>query len=493
MRTGLFARKSLDSAVGAPGASALPPSLGAFQLMLMGVGGTIGTGIFVLTSEATQKAGPGMLISFLIAGTICAFAALCYAELAAMLPRAGSAYTYTFVAIGELPAWVVGWALVLEYAVTAAAVAVGWSGYLVGGLKSFGVNLPAALTAGPFAGGVVNLPAGLMVLAVAGLLVLGTRESARANAVLVVVKLAALAMFVALAVPVSRIENFTPFAPQGWVGQGGAGVLGAAASIFFAYVGFDAVATAAEETRRPQVNLPLGLIGGLAVCTLFYMAVAAGVIGSPLGAQPLHAADGRWLTPGSAELAQRCADFAGATLPLPCSRDGLSHVMRVMGHPIVGNLISLAAFLALPSVVLVLIYGQTRMFFAIARDGIIPPALAKVHPRWQTPHRMTIVTGLGVAAAAAFLPIGKLADIANAGTLLAFTAAAIALLRLRKLESGRARPFRVPAAPLISGLTIVGCVLLYLNLPAEAQLVLPLWSLVGLAIYLPYRRSRLAT
>jgi APA family basic amino acid/polyamine antiporter len=483
----LLRKKPINEAVEQGADNDLKPTLGAFQLMLMGVGGTIGTGIFVLTSEAAQKAGPGMMFSFLLAGSVCALAALCYAELAAMIPKAGSAYTYTFVAVGELPAWLVGWGLVLEYAISAAAVSVGWSGYVVGALRSWlDIGVPEALSGGPFAGGVVNLPAILVALAAAGLLMLGTRESARVNAVLVIVKLVALGTFAVIALRGMHAANFTPIAPMGWGGGGGAGVLGATASIFFAYVGFDAVSTAAEETRDPQRNVPLGLIGGLAICTLFYMVVSAGVIGSPLGAQPLLDGASHWLAPGSTGLSERCAQFASATAPLPCSTDGLAHVMRVMGYPTVGTLIGLAAMIALPSVVLVLIYGQTRMFLAMARDGLLPARLAAIHPRFKTPQQITAITGATVAIAAGFLPIGKLADIANAGTLFAFTMVSVAVLRMRRTAPDLRRPFRTPAVGLVAIGAIVGCLCLFASLPLEAQLVLPAWSVIGLVIYLNF-------
>jgi APA family basic amino acid/polyamine antiporter len=471
-------------------------SLGALQLTLLGVGAIIGTGIFVLTSEAAQKAGPGMMISFIIAGAVCAVAALCYSELASMVPVSGSAYTYTYASLGELLAWTVGWALVLEYAVAASAVAVGWSGYFVGQLRGwFGVELPQALIAGPYAGGIINLPAVVIALAITGLLIIGTSESAKVNAVLVAIKVAALTLFIVLALPAMRMENFTPFAPQGWLGSGGSGVVGAAASIFFAYVGFDAVSTAAEETKNPQRNVSLGLIGSLAICTVFYMLVASGAIGSPLGAQPVLNAAGQWLAPGSTELAARCATIAASAVePLPCSKEALAHVLREIGYLKIGNLIGLAAFLALPSVILVMIYGQTRMFFVMSRDGLLPERLSTIHPKWKTPHIITAITGVGVTLAAAFLPVGKLADIANAGTLFAFLAVAVAVLRLRKTHPHVKRAFRVPAVWLVASLTIVGCIGLFIALPSDAQLVLPVWGAVGLVLYFAYgyRKSHVA-
>ena len=257
--------KPLDAILATAEKKSLTRTLGAWQLTLLGVGAIIGTGIFVLTSEAAQKAGPGMMLSFVLAGLVCGVAALCYSEIASMVPVSGSAYTYTYAVMGELLAWMVGWALVLEYAVAASAVSVGWSGYFVGQLKGwFGIELPMALVNGPYAGGIMNLPAVVIALLVTGLLMLGTTESARVNAVLVAIKVAALTAFIVLALPVMKMENFAPFAPMGF-----AGISAAAASIFFAYVGFDAVSTAAEETKNPQRNVPLGLLGSLGICTIF--------------------------------------------------------------------------------------------------------------------------------------------------------------------------------------------------------------------------------
>ncbi|MFZ3484573.1 amino acid permease [Sphingomonas sp. 3-13AW] len=492
----IFGRvKPLDAILATAEKKSLHRSLGALQLTLLGVGAIIGTGIFVLTAEAAQKAGPGMMVSFIIAGAVCAVAALCYSELASMLPVSGSAYTYTYAVMGELLAWMVGWALILEYAVAASAVSVGWSGYFVGQLGGwFGVTLPQWMIAGPYAGGIINLPAVVIALLITALLVVGTSESAKVNAVLVAIKVTALTAFIALSVPVMQMENFDNFMPQGWGDGAGAGVIGAAASIFFAYVGFDAVSTAAEETKNPQRNVPIGLIGSLAICTIFYMLVAAGAIGSPIGAQPVTAADGTWLAPGSTELAQRCAAIsAAAAEPLSCSKEALAHVLRQIGYLNVGNLIGLAAFLALPSVILVMIYGQTRMFFVMARDGLLPEKLSNIHPKWKTPHIITMITGVGVTFAAAFLPVGKLADIANAGTLFAFFMVAIAVMRLRKTEPTRKRPFRTPLVFVVGPLTMIGCTVLYWFLPPDAKLVLPGWGALGLIVYFAYgyRKSHL--
>jgi basic amino acid/polyamine antiporter, APA family len=484
----IFGRvKSLDAILETAEKKGLHRSLGAFQLTMLGIGAVIGTGIFVLTSEAAQKAGPGMLLAFVIAGAVCAVAALCYSELASMVPVAGSAYTYTYAVMGELLAWMVGWALILEYAIGASAVAVGWSGYFVGLMKnSLGVEIPIALATGPSSGGIINLPAVAISILVTWLLMIGTSESAKVNAVLVAIKIATLTLFIILAIPVMNGANFTPFAPLGT-----AGIFGAAASIFFAYVGFDAVSTAAEETKNPQRNVPIGLLASLSICTIFYLLVASGAIGA-IGAQPVTSLAGVALDPGSAELAARCKAVvaSGAIEPLPCSREALAHVMRTIGHVQVGNLIGLAAFLALPSVVLMMMFGQTRVFFVMARDGLLPEKLASVHPKWKTPHVVTFVTGIAVTLAAAFLPVGKLADYSNSGTLFAFAMVAFAVLVLRLKDPDRVRPFRTPAVWVIAPLAIIGCVGLYLSLPLIAILVLPAWGLVGLLVYFLYSRSR---
>jgi APA family basic amino acid/polyamine antiporter len=485
----LFGRvKSLDAILATAEKKGLHRSLGAFQLTLLGIGAVIGTGIFVLTAEAAQKAGPAMMLSFVIAGIVCAVAALCYSELASMVPVAGSAYTYTYAVMGELFAWTVGWALILEYAIGASAVAVGWSGYFVGLMKSWGIIIPPSLAAGPFGGGVFNLPAAVIAGLVTILLIVGTKESARVNAVLVLVKVTALTVFCILTLPVLKGEHFSPFIPNGW---GTYGVVGAAASIFFAYVGFDAVSTAAEETKNPQRNVPIGLIGSLGICTIFYLIVAAGAIGA-IGAQPVRDALGHPFPPGSIELTNQCNAIVagGVTQPLVCSREALAHVLRAVGYQRVGDLIGVAAFIALPSVVLMMMFGQTRIFFVMARDGLLPEKLASVHPRFRTPHVVTAVTGVGVMLAAAFLPVGKLADYSNSGTLFAFAMVALSVLVLRRTDPGRKRPFRTPAVGIIAPIAIVGCIALYVMLPPIAIAVLPVWGAFGLLIYFGYSRSR---
>ncbi len=497
----IFGRvKPLDAILATAEKKSLHRSLGALQLTLFGIGCVIGTGIFVLTAAGAQKAGPGLMLAFVIAGAICIVAALCYAEIAAMIPVAGSAYTYTYSVMGELLAWTVGWALVLEYAVAASAVAVGWSGYFSGSIlnETFGIQLPAALSAGPLAlggspGGLINLPAVVIALLITWLLMIGTSESARVNAVLVTIKVTALTAFLVLTLPRVESGNFNPFLPAGIFGGFGSGVgaVGAAATIFFAYVGFDAVSTAAEETRNPQRNVPIGLIGSLVICTIFYILVAAGAVGT-IGGQPIMGPNGVPFPAGSEELARQCA-LPQYSETLVCSGEALAHVLRVIGFGGIGNVLGYAAFIALPSVILILLFGQTRIFFVMSRDGLLPERLSRIHPRWKTPHVVTAITGVGVAFAAAFLPVGQLADIANAGTLYAFMMVAIAVMLLRKKEPNRPRKFRTPALWLVGPLTIAGCLFLFFNLPAAAMLVLPIWGAIGLVVYFlySYRNSHL--
>ncbi|WP_439534815.1 amino acid permease [Polymorphobacter sp.] len=475
--------KSLDAILATAEKKSLTRTLGAFQLTMLGIGGIIGTGIFVLTSEAAQLAGPGMLISFVIAGVVCALAALCYAELASMVPVSGSAYTYSYATFGELMAWIVGWALVLEYAVAASAVAVGWSGYAVGVIQNFaGIQLPTALVNGPYAGGLINLPAVIISIAVTALLVVGTKESASVNAVLVVIKVAALTAFIVLALPAYNSENFVPFMPLGT-----SSAISAAAIIFFAYIGFDAVSTAAEETKDPQRNIPIGLIGSLVICTVFYLLVGVGVIGS-FGAQPVYGPDGVAPYPGSPEMAAACR--AQGDIAVVCSKEALAHVLRSIGHPGVGNVLGLAAGFALPSVILMMMFAQTRVFFVMSRDGLLPGVLSKVHPKFKTPHIVTMITGAAVTIGAAFFPVGQLAAISNGGTLCAFFFVALAIMMLRRKQPERKRSFRTPAVWVVAPAAALGCLLLFGYLSWTAQIFFFGWAALGIVFYYAYGRSR---
>ena len=492
--------KSLDAILATAEKKSLHRSLGPVQLTMLGIGAVIGTGIFVLTATAAQKAGPGMMVSFMIAGAVCAVAALCYSELASMVPVVGSAYTYSYAVMGELVAWLVGWALILEYALGASAVAVGWSGHIVGLFDAIGLHIPHALTVGPKvvigsfleggeAGGIINLPAVIITGLVTLLLIIGTKESATVNAVLVAIKVAALSLFIVLTIPMitGHMAHFTPFTPRGWgnpLGSSGTGVLGAAASIFFAYVGFDAVSTAAEETKNPQRNVPIGLIGSLLICTLFYLLAASGAIGA-FGAQPLAGPNGVPYDPGSPEFSAACTAI-GAHTPLVCSKEALAYVLREVGHPFFGNVVALAATIALPSVVLLMMYGQTRIFFVMARDGLLPPVLATVHPKFKTPWIITLVTGVVVAVFAAFLPVGQLADYSNSGTLFAFAAVSLGVMILRFTDKTRVRPFRTPFLFIVAPASIVGCAVLFMSLDGKSKGLFITWTAIGLIFYFCY-------
>jgi APA family basic amino acid/polyamine antiporter len=473
----IFGRvKPLDAILATAEKKSLTRTLGAFQLTMLGIGAIIGTGIFVLTAEAANKAGPAMMISFVIAAVVCGLAALCYSELASMVPVSGSAYTYSYATFGEIIAWIVGWALVLEYAIAASAVSVGWSGYMVGLVENiFAIEVGNDFVAGPFDAnpGIINVPAMLIALLCMALLLIGTKESARFNAILVAIKVSALMLFLVLALPAMNAENFQPFSPNGFFAKEvvdpitnnmvTVGVAAAAASIFFAYVGFDAVSTAAEETINPQRNIPIGLIGSLAICTVIYMLVAAGATGA-VGAQP------------GGELSQ--------------SKEALAFVLNEIGHGWAGKLVAISAAIALPSVILMMMFGQTRIFFVMARDGLLPDVFSKLHPKYGTPHVVTICTGVFVALFAALFPVGKLADISNSGTLFAFFTVAVGVMILRRTNPDRPRPFRTPLYFLVCPLAAVGCVFLFFQLSGYTELMFLGWTTIGLVVYFLYSRRR---
>jgi APA family basic amino acid/polyamine antiporter len=440
------------------------------HLVAMGVGAIVGTGIYTLTGISAGLAGPAVLLSFAICGVICTCAALCYAEMASMIHTSGSAYTYTYSALGELLAWIVGWSLILEYTVGASAVAVGWSAHVSEFIHAAGWPVPDAILRGTMAGGLFDLPAVIIAGVVACLLIVGTRESATVNMVLVGVKLAALVLFVVLASAAfdpARLHPFNPYGFMGHVGPDGVkrGVLAAAALVFFAFYGFDAVSTAAEETKRPDRDLSIGIVGSMAVCTIIYVAVAA----SALGASPFTL-------------------FSKSGAPLVYILVGLKHVFSA-------QLVASAAIIALPTVVLVLMYGQSRIFFVMARDGLLPQSLATVHKTRGTPVLMTIATAIVVAAMAATLKLDQIALLANAGTLFAFTAVAACVLVMRSRNPNQPRPFRVPLVWITCPVCIIGCVYLFVNgLPDFTQKWFLFWNAVGLVVYFSYsmRKSNLA-
>ena len=434
------------------------------HLLALGVGAIVGTGILTLIGVGAAKAGPSVILSFAIAGFICAAAALAYAEMATMIPASGSAYTYTYVVIGELLAWIVGWSLILEYSLVVSAVAVGWSGYASGFMTSIGAPLPAAFIQGPELGGILNFPAVFIIAVVAGLLIVGTKESATVNALLVVVKIVALIVFVAVALPYFDPAKFEPFMPYGFPKSGppGAevGVMAAAAIIFFAFYGFDAIATAAEETKNPGRDLSIGIIGSMVICVIIYMAVAAAAIG-----------------------AVTYTRFANSPEPLAL-------ILRQLAQPGAAAYLAASAVIALPTVILAFFYGQSRIFFVMARDGLLPRGLASVSSR-GSPVRITLFTALIVAVLAGLIPLDELAALANAGTLTAFIAVCVCMLIMRRREPNAPRKFRTPLAWPVGIFGILGCAYLFYSLPWNTQRYFMIAHVVGLVIYFAYgfRRS----
>ena len=465
-------RKPVEAPARAEGSHHLKQTLGWPHLMAMGVGAIIGTGIYTLIGVGAGQAGPAVILSFAIAGAVCALAALCYAEMATLMPQAGSAYAYSYAGMGELVGWIIGWSLILEYTVVCSTVAVGWSGYAQGFLVSHGWGLPPALAAGPWGdpAGVLNLPAIFITLAVTGLLLIGTRESATINFYLVIFKVFALGAFVALTLPGFDPSHFTPFMPYGFSAhaidaQGTkTGVMAAAALIFFAFYGFDAISTAAEEARNPGRDLTIGIVGSMLVCAAIYMVVAA----AALGAMPFDR-------------------FARSGEPL-------AFILREGGHPQVAVLIAAAAVIALPTVIMAFMFGQSRVFFAMSRDGLLPTGLSGVNRR-GVPAAVTILTGVCAAAMAGVLPLKFIAEVANAGTLAAFIATAVAMMVLRRQRPDLPRPFRTPVWWLVGPLAILGCLYLFSSLAGVTQAMFFAWNGAGLVAYLFYgrRRSRLAT
>ena len=450
-------RKSIHTMSSHQEAHQLAKTLSWPHLIALGVGAIVGTGIYTLTGVGAERAGPAVILAFAIAGAVCACAALAYAEMATLIPAAGSAYTFSYTAMGEGIAWIVGWSLILEYSLACSTVAVGWSGYLVGWIQAAGVTLPQALLVGPHDGGIINLPAVVVALSVMGMLIAGTRESATLNIILVIIKLVALSVFVAFALPAFQADNLQPFMPYGFgstevMGEK-RGVMAAAAIVFFAFYGFDAVATSAEEAKNPGRDLTIGIVGSMLVCTIIYMAVAVAAV----GALPYTA--------------------------LANSPEPLALVLRSLQQPVAAHLIALAAVVALPSVILVMMYGQSRIFFVMARDGLLPRGLAKVSPRTGAPTLITVVTGVSVAAVAGFFRLDEIAELANAGTLVAFISVGACLMILRRRFPELPRLFRCPAPYVVGTLAILGCIYLFISLPSSTMVRFFLWNVIGLVIY----------
>ncbi len=464
MDSNLLKTKSIEQLVGDAehGAKALKRTLTAMDLTLLGIGAIIGTGIFVLTgTAAANQAGPAIVLSYVLAGLACAFAALCYAEFAAMIPISGSAYTYAYATLGEIFAWMIGWDLILEYAVGSMTVAVGWSGYFQRILAGFGVHLPVWMSAAPAAGvegAIVNLPAILIVLAISCLLVIGVRESARFNAVIVAVKLVAILFFIVVGVGFVKPENWSPFMPYGW-----AGISAAAAVVFFAYIGFDAVSTTAEEAKNPSRDLPIGIIASLVICTVLYLTVA-GILS---GIIPVVAF-------------KDDAQFLNAPV---------GYALSVIDMDWAAGLVSAGAVAGITSVLLVMLLSQPRIFFAMSRDQLLPPGVSKVHPKYRTPYITTMITGVVVAIVAGLTPIQILGEMTSIGTLFAFVVVSLAVIILRLKRPDARRPFRVPGGHIIPVLGVVSCAYLMIALTVMTWVRFLVWLDLGMVIYWFYGRT----
>jgi APA family basic amino acid/polyamine antiporter len=459
---GLFTRKTFDALQAEADRGLLRRSLGPWNLTALGIGCIIGTGIFVLTgTAASQNAGPALVLSMIISAVGCAFAGLCYAEFAAMVPVAGSAYTYAYATVGELFAWIIGWDLILEYALSVSTVAVGWSGYFVSLSRDLGITIPAALAAPPGAGpGVFNLPAAVIVVLVSALLVIGIKQSADTNTLLVSIKAAVLVVFVAAGAAYINRDNLTPFIPPntGAFGQfGWSGVLRGAGVMFFAYIGFDAVSTAAQEAKNPSRDMPIGILSSLAICTVIYIAVAIVLLGI-VPYQQLNVAD---------------------PLAVGIDATGLRWLSPV---------IKIAALFGLFSTMLVNLLAQTRIFYSMSRDGLLPKVFATVHPRFRTPHVSTVVTGAIIALVAGLTRIDVLGQLVSIGTLLAFVLVSIGIIILRKTLPDAPRPFRTPGVPYVPVIGALICLAQMVGLPVATWERLLIWLAIGLVLYLSYSR-----
>ena len=474
----LFRRKSV-TALQAEAASdhSLKRALGPLNLTLLGVGAIIGTGIFVLTGTvAAQNAGPAVILSFVLAGIASILAALCYSEFASLVPMAGSAYTYGYATLGEFVAWIIGWDLVLEYALSATTVAIGWSGYVVSFLNDLGIHIPAhwqaargtvvTLADGTTTTAILNLPAVFIIAVVTTLLVVGIKESASVNNVIVFIKVAVVLLFIVMAAPHINPENWHPFIPPNTGARehfGFSGVVAGAAIVFFAYIGFDAVSTAAQEAKNPQRDMPIGIIGSLIVCTVLYIVVAA--------------------------IATGVVPYAQLDVPAPIAK-----VADHVGLGVLSSLIKLGAIAGLSSVILVQLLGQSRVFYSMSRDGLLPPFVRRIHPRFRTPYITSVVTGLAVAIPAAILPVRDAAKLVSIGTLLAFLIVCSGVLVLRIREPNLPRPFKTPFVWFVAPAGALSAAYLMFYLDIETWLRLLVWLAIGLAIYFLYSRthSRLA-
>jgi basic amino acid/polyamine antiporter, APA family len=453
----IFRKKSIEAMLAESEKKSLKRTLSAFDLTLLGIGAIIGTGIFVLTGVvAAESAGPALVISFILSGLACAFAAFCYAEFSSTVPISGSVYTYTYATLGEIFAFLIGWDLMLEYLLATSAVATGWSAYFQSLLKGFGIEIPALLSSAPGAGkgGIVDLPAIIIILIITFLLSRGIRESARVNNIMVFVKLAVIFAFIIAGVGYVKPENWTPFMPFGFEG-----IVTGAATVFFAYIGFDAVSTAAEEVKRPQRDMPIGIIASLTICTLLYIIVSL-ILTGMVPYTNLNVAD------------------------------PVSFALQFVGQDRLAGFIAVGAITGITTVLLVMLYGQIRISFAMSRDGLLPKMLSKVHDVYKTPFQNTWMTGFIAAGIAGFIDLTTLAHLVNMGTLAAFTLISIAVIVMRKTHPDIPRAFKVPLVPFLPAASAAFCIYLMSSLPLITWVSFVLWIAIGLIFYFAYARQR---
>jgi len=429
----------------------LKPVLTSFDLVFLGVGAIIGAGVFILTGVAAATvSGPAVILAYLLAGIACAFSAFSYAELSSSVGGAGSAYGYTYAGLGEIFAWLIGWSLIVEYSIAVSAVAIGWSAYFVNIFQSIGINLPASLVHAPAAGGIIDLPAVLIILTLTVLLCLGVRQSARFNNIIVFIKFLAIGLFILVAARHVQAHNWTPFLPFGWHG-----VLQGAGLIFFAYIGFDAVSTAAEETINPQRNLPIGIIGSLIICTIIYIVVSGLLTG--------------------------IAPYASLNNASP-----VSNALIALGHKVTAGFIAAGAIAGLTTVMLVMFYGLTRVFYAMSRDGLLPPVFSYVNRTTHSPTRIIIVSGIVMALISGFIPMSEVAELVNIGTLSAFTIVNLGVIVMRIRNPQLPRHFKVPFYPLSPIIGVLLCLLLIANLSPVTLWRFLIWMIIGVVVYFIY-------